>query len=183
MPSVRSRNTTSRKVASSTTASPREARQQRRELVLLRHVPGHRRKHGGQCRKRNVSRERRTHEHEQQQEGRMHHAGDGTASAGAYIGRRARDRAGHADAAEQGRGDVGDALRHQFGIRAMTASGHAVGDDRRQQAFDTAQQRERERRRKHFLDFIERQDRQMRHGKRTRNAAEAAADGFDVQAE
>ena len=80
----------------------------------------------------------------------MHHAGNRTARAGAHIGRRARDGAGDADAAEQRRGNVGNTLRHQLGVRAVTAAGHAVGDDRRQQTLDAAEQREGERRRQHL---------------------------------
>ena len=72
----------------------------------------------------------------------MQHAGDRPARAGADIGRGARDGAGDADAAEQGRGDIGDALRHQLAVRAVPPPGHAVGDHRRQQALDAAEQRE-----------------------------------------
>ena len=60
----------------------------------------------------------------------------GLQRAGADIGRGARDRAGHADAAEQGRGDVGDALRHHLHIVAVLAPGHAVGHLGGQQALD-----------------------------------------------
>ena len=142
MPSVRSRKIVSRKVASSTTASPQRRAQQHRELVLLRHVPGDDDQHGGERGERDVARERRRDQHEQQQEDRMQHARDRAARAGAHIGRGARDGAGDADAAEQRRADIGDALRHQFAIGAMAAAGHAVGDHRRQQRFDGAEQRE-----------------------------------------
>ena len=53
----------------------------------------------------------------------MHHAGQATARAGADVGRGARDGSGDADPAEDGRGDVGDALRHQFHVGAMFATG------------------------------------------------------------
>ena len=66
----------------------------------------------------------------------MQHARERPARAGADVGRGARDQAGDADAAEQRRADIGDALRHQLAIGAVTASGHAVGDHRRQQRLD-----------------------------------------------
>ena len=103
MPSVRSRNTVRPKVASSTTASPRELRSRVANCVLLGHVPRHRRQHAGQRGERNVRRERRGQQDEQQQEQRMHHAGDRPARAGPHVGGGARDRAGDADAAEQRR--------------------------------------------------------------------------------
>jgi hypothetical protein len=52
----------------------------------------------------------------------------GPMRAGADIGGGAGDGAGDADAAEQRRADVGDALRHQLAVGAVAAAGHAVGD-------------------------------------------------------
>ncbi len=182
MPSVRSRNTTSRKVASSTTASPREVAHQRRELVLLGHVPGDDGEHGGERGERDVARERRRHQHEEQQEHRVQHAGDRPARAGADIGRGAGDGAGDADAAEQRRGDVGRALRHQLAVGAMPAPGHAVGDHRREQALDAAEQREGEGGGQHLDRPSRRRDAgRCGDGKRARNAAEARADRLDRQ--
>ena len=63
----------------------------------------------------------------------MQHARDRAVRARAHIGRGAGDGAGHADAAEERRADIGDALRDQLAVRAMPPSGHAVGDDRRKQ--------------------------------------------------
>jgi hypothetical protein len=74
--------------------------------------------------------ERRRHQHEQQQEGGMEYARQRPMRAGADVGRRARDQPGHADAAEQRRADIGDALRHQLAIRAVPPAGHAVRDHR-----------------------------------------------------
>ena len=127
--------------------------QQRRERILLGHVPGDHGKHAGERRQRDVARKRRGHQHEHQQEDRMQHAGDRAARAGADIGGGAGDVAGHADAAEKRRGDVGDALRHQLAVGAVAAPAHAVGDHRRQQAFDAAEQREGQRRRQHVGDL------------------------------
>jgi len=72
----------------------------------------------------------------------MPETGDGCA--GSDIGRGARDRSGHADAAEQCGSDIGDALRHDFHIVAVLASRHAVGHLGGKQAFDRTQQRERQ---------------------------------------
>ena len=107
MPSVRSRKTVSRKVASSTTASPRELRSKRRELVLLGHVPGDDGEHAGERRERDVGGQRRGEQHEQQEEDRVQDAGDRPVRAGPHIGRGAGDGAGDADAAEQRRADIG----------------------------------------------------------------------------
>ena len=87
----------------------------------------------------------------------MQHAGDRAARAGADIGRGARDGAGDADAAEQRRADIGKALRHQFAIGAMPAAGHAVGDHRRQQRFDGAEQREGDRVGQHRPRLLQRE--------------------------
>ena len=94
-------------------------------------------------------------QHEQQQEHRMQHAGDRPVRAGADIGGGARDRAGDADAAEQRRADIGDALRHQFAVGAVPPPGHAVGDHGRQQRFDGAEQREGDRVGQHRLHLRE----------------------------
>ena len=56
--------------------------------------------------------------------------------------------------------DIGDALRHQLAIGAMTASGHAVGHHRRQQRFDRAEQREGDRVGQHGGRLRERERRQ-----------------------
>ncbi len=113
----------------------------------------------------------------------MQHAGDRTARAGADIGRGARDGAGDADAAEQRRADIGKALRHQLAIGAMPAAGHAVGDHRRQQRLDGAEQREGDRVGQHGLRLLQRERRQRRQRQFPRNAAEAGADGLDRQRE
>ena len=151
MPSVRSRKIVSRKVASSTTASPREARSSVANSCFSAMFQATDDQHGGERGQRDVARERRRDQHEQQQEDRMQHARDRPARAGADVGRGARDRAGDADAAEQRRADVGDALRHQLAIGAVAAPGHAVGDHRRQQRFDGAEQREGDRVGQHGL--------------------------------
>jgi len=142
------------------------------EGVLLGHVPGDDDQH---------RRQRGCHEHEQQQEGRMQHARDRAAGAGPHIGGGPGDRAGDADAAEQGRCDIGHALGHQLAIGAVTPPAHAVRDHGRQQALDAAQQREGQRRRQDRCDFLERNRRQARRGQGWRDAAEAGADRLDRQ--
>ena len=118
-----------------------------------------------------------------EQEDRMQHARHRAARAGADIGGGARDGAGDADAAEQGGADVGDALRHQLAVGAVPPAGHAVGDHRREQRFDRAQQGEGQRGRQHRLHLREREGGQLRHRQAARNAAEARADGLDRQAQ
>ena len=79
--------------------------------------------------------------------------------------------------------EVGDALRHQFGVRVVTIAGHAVRHDRREQAFDGRQHRDRERRRQQRQDQIgaERGNRDRRQA--ARDAAELRADGLHRQLE
>ena len=76
---------------------------------------------------------------------------------------------------------LANALRDQFAIGAMPAAGHAVGDDRREQRFDAAEQRERERVGQHRLRLRRAKTRQCRQRQRSRDAAEARADGLDRQ--
>ena len=112
----------------------------------------------------------------------MQHARDRAARAGADVGGGARDGAGDADAAEQGRADIGDALRHQFAIRAVPAAGHAVGDHRREQRLRSRRAaRRRSRPGSTAAHLRERERRQRRHRQAARNAAEARADGLDRQ--
>jgi hypothetical protein len=97
----------------STVASPREARSR---LALLGHVPGNDGENPAEASQRNVSGEWRGNQHEQQDVDRVQHAGDGTARTRADVGRRARDSAGDAHAAEDHRGDIGCALRDEFAV-------------------------------------------------------------------
>ena len=103
-----------------------------RDLVLLHHVPGDGGKNRGESCQRDIGCQRSGHEHEEQQEERMQHPGDGTMRVGANIGGRTGNRAGGADAAEQGARDVCIALRDKFAVRAVPSAGHAIGNDSRQ---------------------------------------------------
>jgi hypothetical protein len=69
------------------------------------------------------------------------------------IGGGARNRAGDTDAAEQGRADIGRALRHQFAIGAVAPPGHAVGHNGGEQRFDGAEQGEGDRGGQHVHDL------------------------------
>ena len=112
----------------------------------------------------------------------MQHARDRAVRAGPHIGRGARDRAGDADAAEQRRADIGEALRHQLAVGAVAAAGHAVGDDRREQRFDRAEQREGDRVGQHRLHAVSRSNGgSAGTGSDARYAAEARADRLDRQ--
>ena len=68
-------------------------------------------------------------ERDEQQRERVGDAGDRRSSAVLDVRRRSRDRAGGRNAAEERRCHVGDTLRNQFHVRAMTAADHPVGDD------------------------------------------------------
>ena len=106
----------------------------------------------------------------------------GPVRAGAHIGGGAGDGAGGADAAEQRRADVGEALRHQFAVGAVPPAGHAVGDDGGQQRFDRAQQREGDGVGQHRRSFCRGDAAAVPGiGRAARNAAKARADGVDRQ--
>ena len=104
--------------------------QQRGDGIALDHVPRDDGEHARERRERNEARERRRKQHEREQEQRVQHAGHGAVRAGAHVGRRARDRARHADAAEQARSDVGDALRDELAV-ASDAGGPSCRRQRR----------------------------------------------------
>jgi hypothetical protein len=93
---------------------------------------------------RDVARQWRCDQHEQQQEHRMQHPRDGPARSGPDIGRSSGDQTRDANAAEQCRSDIGNPLRDQLAVGTMPAPGHAVGDDGRQQRFDCGKERERD---------------------------------------
>ncbi len=76
MPSVRSRKTTSLKVTSSTSASPQEERMSAAKAVFSTMFQATTAEHAGERRKRDVARQRRGDEDEDQQEARMQYAGD-----------------------------------------------------------------------------------------------------------
>ncbi len=68
----------------------------------------------------------------------MQDARDRGAAAGADVGGGAGDGAGGGEAAEQRRGDVGDALRHEFLVGVVAVVDLAVGDAGGQQRLDGA---------------------------------------------
>ena len=182
MASVNPTKIVSRNVTTSTAASPRERPKQRGDGVPLDHVPRDDGEHAGERRQRDEARERRREQHEREQKHRMQHAGDGSVCAGAHVRRRARDRARHADAAEQTRRNVGGALRDELAVAAVPAARHAVGDDRRQQRLDRAEQREGNGARQHLAHLRPKSNvGQRRHRQPARNAAELRADRRDVE--
>ncbi len=71
----------------------------------------------------------------------MDDPGHRRAAAGMDVGDGARDRAGRAVAAEQGRGDIGDALRHQFLIGIVSVADQPIRHPRAQQGFNRAEKR------------------------------------------
>ena len=113
----------------------------------------------------------------------MHHARDRPMRAGAHVGGGPGDRAGDAEAAEGARGDVGDALRHQLGVRAVPPPGHPVRHHRREQQLDRPEQRKREGVRQHGADLGQARGRQGGLRKPAGNAAEPALDRRDRQVE
>ena len=74
----------------------------------------------------------------------MQDAGDRGLAASRDVGAGARDDAGRRQAAEQRRGDVGDALAEDLDVGAVPPAGDGVRRHRRQQAFDADQEGDRE---------------------------------------
>ena len=149
--------------------------------MSLDHVPRYDGQNGGQSGQWNPVRERRGEDHERQQKSCVQDASDRPVRVGANVGRRARNRAGDAEAAKQCAGDIGPALRHQFAIGAMTPACHAVGHNGRKQGFHAAQKRQRD----GDGDQIEQRRKvdvgQARNWQTAGDAAEFGADGFNRQ--
>jgi hypothetical protein len=97
------------------------------------------------------------------------------------VGRGARDGAGGGEAAEERGGDVGHALGDQFLVGVVAVVDLAVGDARRQQRFDGAEQGDGDRRRDQLAERGRQRAGQAEGGQFLRDAVEAAADGFDRQ--
>ena len=93
----------------------------------------------------------------------MHHPCHRRSCARLDIGRGARNRAGRWQTTECHRPQIGNALADQLLIRPVPGTGHAIGDDRREQRLDSGQKGDREGRRKQFDDFCPGQDWKRRH--------------------
>ena len=113
----------------------------------------------------------------------MDHARHRRCAACPDIGGRAGNGAGDANAAEQRRTDIADALCDQLHIGAMPASRHAVGDDGGQQAFDAAQQRESHRIGQNSHDLVQSQIGNMRGRQQIGDATEFRADCIKADAQ
>ena len=113
----------------------------------------------------------------------MEHARERRPCARADIGGGARNGAGGGQSAKQGRGDIRHALGDQFGIRAMTAPGHAIGDDGRQQRLDAGEKRDGQRTWQQLGGAIERDGRKVEYRQGRGQFAETRADGVDRQTE
>ena len=70
----------------------------------------------------------------------MQHAGYRTACAGADIGGGSRDSSSGREPAEQRGSDIGNALGDELAVGAMSTSGHAIGNHRRKQAFQSCEE-------------------------------------------
>jgi hypothetical protein len=110
-------------------------------------------------------------------------AGDRRAAASLDVGRGAGDGAGGGEAAEERGGDVGQALGDEFLVGIVAVVDLAVGDARREQRFDGAEQGDGDRRRDQLAEIMHRHVGEAEIRQLLRNAVEAAADGFDRQVE
>jgi len=83
---------------------------QRSKGRALDHIPSDDGQNARQGGKGDIAGKRCGHQHEDENEERVQHAGDGTCATGADIGGSTGNRAGHAEAAEKAGTDVGDPL-------------------------------------------------------------------------
>ena len=153
------------------------------ELVPFPHVDRDNHDDGRQGRERHIGGERRGDEHDGEQYQCVEDAGDWRSTAGFYIGGRAGDGAGRRKSAEEGRREVGHALRDQLLVRVMAVVDLAVGDARREQRLDRAEQRDGDGRRDQLAEIVDRQWRDAERRQLLRDAVESAADGFHRQFE
>src|SRR5690606_31347180 len=109
------------------------------EVTRLTHIPGHDKKNCRQGRQGHIHRQRGQEQNDQHQGSPVDDARQGTGAPVADIGGGAGNGAGGGKATEQGGGDVGDTLPHQFLVGIVSGSGHAVGHHRRQQGLDGPQ--------------------------------------------
>ncbi len=133
---VRSANTVSRKRRGPDQSIGGREPQDRRNRVPFAHAIGDDHQDRGERRQRNELRQRRRDEHDHQQRQRVDDSRNGRGCAGADVGRRAGDRAGGRDAAEERHDQIGEALSHELDVGLVPVAAHVVGHHCREQAFD-----------------------------------------------
>ncbi|MCY1413089.1 hypothetical protein D9M71_285140 [compost metagenome] len=156
---------------------PRGAAEHAGEVLHLAHVVGDHEEDRRQRAERDVRGQRGEHQHDQGQGRRMDDPRQRAVAAVADVGRGAGDGAGGGEAAEQRRGDVGDALADQFLVGVVAGAGHAVGDHRREQRLDGAEHGDGEGRADQFQHARQGHLRQAQARQSEWNSAEGAADG------
>src|SRR3546814_4482665 len=106
----------------------------------------------------------------------MERAGDWRSSPRVDIGGGARDRTRRRQPAEQRRADVRNPLADQLLVRPVPESGHAVGDDARQQRLDSGEKSDGERRWQDLPDLGQRECRDFRHRQPSREMRESGTE-------
>ena len=104
--------------------------------------------------------ERGGEHHQRQHRQGVHDPRDRSLAARPHVGRGPGDGAGGGQAAEQGRADIGRALRQHLGVGAMGAADHPVRDHGREQRLDRRQKGDHESRGQYFHDPVEGERRQ-----------------------
>ena len=105
----------------------------------LAHVPGDLEEDGGQRGERNVSGKRCGDQQDEDEGQRVDDSGKRAVAALTNVGRGAGDSAGRSKTAEEGGNDIGKPLTDEFLVGTVACAGHAVGDDCREQRFDSAE--------------------------------------------
>ena len=115
--------------------------QQIDDFMRLTHVPCHHQQQGGHRRQRQPGEQRgedqQRHDHQQG----VDHGGNRRCGAGAHVRRRAGNRRGGGDPAEERRNDVAQPLANQLAVGFMLGTGHTVEHHRAQQRFNRAEHR------------------------------------------
>ena len=91
----------------------------------------------------------------------MNHAGHRRLRARTEVGRRASDGAGDRYSTHDWDQEVRDSLRNQFGARVMPVAAHAVSHYRREQAFESREDRHSQSRRQQRQNQIDAEDRHI----------------------
>ena len=119
----------------------RRVAQQIDDFMRLTHVPCHHQQQGGHRRQRQPGEQWGEDQQRQDHQQGVDHGGNRRCGAGADVRRRAGNRRGGSDPAEERRDNVAQPLANQLAIGFVLGAGHAIKHHRAQQRFNGAEHR------------------------------------------